>query len=419
MFILRRQRIDINVIGGNSRRPADAGTEASLLGGPLQRCFRGLLAPGYSRPSAFRFPRTALAPQPSTLNPQPSRGITLIELLVVIAIMTMVAAIAIPRMRPMMENRNVRESARGINVFLSQARVRAMETGLPCGVLFERATDLNQPNACTVMRQVEIPPPYGGDTVDTRIIVSLNTIDANGNVVLQAQLSSGAATADLIHVGDLLKIDYQGPLYTISAVSATASGFPLTLTTNVGPGGAVPWTVAASNAVPFLIYRQPLDQSSGVLSAFGSIAPSLQLPRGAAVDLRYSGKNSFAADPLDPTNPILADSFRAETTSDSTPVIVMFSPSGALDRVCYQSTQERVTAPVFLLVGRADRVDTALLPDDNLNNWQDMNNFWLAISPQTGMVTAAEPAAVASGATNPVDASRALAREAQFSKGGR
>jgi len=94
--------------------------------------------------------------------------------------------------------------------------------------------------------------------------------------------------------------------------------------------------------------------------------------------------------------------------TDETPVIVMFAPSGSLDRVYSSYLEEippgsgtkelryegsRVTAPVFLLLGRWDRVAVDLLPDDGLNNYEDLNNFWLAISPQTGTVTVAEPAA--------------------------
>ena len=66
------------------------------------------------------------------------RGFTLIELLVVVVIIMILLGVMIPAMRPAMESRRTREAARGVNVFLSRARIRAMESGLSCGVLFER-----------------------------------------------------------------------------------------------------------------------------------------------------------------------------------------------------------------------------------------------------------------------------------------
>lgn len=375
--------------------------------------------------------------------PARRRGITLIELLVVISIMTMVAAIAIPRMRPMMENRNIRESARAVNVFLSQARVRAMETGRPCGVLFQRDTDLNRPFACTVMRQIEIPPPYGGNSIGSVIRVQYG----GAGVPLKAQVDMSDIPPDgLIRRGDTIQLDYQGPFYQIvddrsdnspsgdpsapagtadpgNDLPADANGFiQFSAGTDSGSPGdgwmdqwlslastsdsASPWATSGWQKVPFKIYRQPSYEGmvSNALGAkaFGSIAPSLQLPRGAVVDLHFSGVGT-------------GTQFGESSPADATPVVVMFSPSGAVAGVvCSQAGQTPVTATVFLLVGRSDRADTTLLPDDDLNNWKDMNNFWLAISPQTGLVTAANPG---TGAT--ADDSRALAREAQMSKGGR
>ncbi|MGQ9915585.1 MAG: prepilin-type N-terminal cleavage/methylation domain-containing protein, partial [Thermogutta sp.] len=44
------------------------------------------------------------------------RGVTLIELLVVITILLLLLAVMIPRLRPMMEQRRMREAARTVSV---------------------------------------------------------------------------------------------------------------------------------------------------------------------------------------------------------------------------------------------------------------------------------------------------------------
>ena len=93
------------------------------------------------------------------------RGVTLVELLVVVGIMLLLAAITIPSMQGLTEGRRVREAARAVNVYFGRARSRAIESGRPCGVMFERLE--RQPNACVVLRQAEVPPPYSGDTWDS------------------------------------------------------------------------------------------------------------------------------------------------------------------------------------------------------------------------------------------------------------
>lgn len=467
------------------------------------------LEPGDSRLSTHNARLSPLAPGPRPLAPGPwplapgpsRRAITLVELLVVITILTLLSAIMLPRMRPMMENRRVREAARGLHVFLTQARIRAMETGRPCGVLFQRANDRNQPNACVVMRQVEIPEPYAGDVEEAVVIAQDWTLNPNtgayhwpGYYVLKVAIRADNQWSDgLVRYGDRMQLNYQGPFYEIfpdpndtpdkdfpvdtdgfiqfsagvptpppPTGDAWADNYVLTLRLPVADAPPSPWppvppppgypevtvgaTVATnwSREVPFKIYRQP---TAG--DAFGSIAPSFQLPRGVAVDLNhagYSGGNLYTVSdpsPATPPNnpPPSYDRFAALYVNasnppggfDTRPVIVMFSPNGSLTAAyhSYYTNDDPInnpvaqyggnvlTAPVFLLVGRWDRV-LETLPDDGLSNWQDLTNFWLAINPQTGLVTVAEPGAVADPTVpDAVSLSRALAREAQISKGGR
>ena len=89
------------------------------------------------------------------------RGVTLIELLVVIMIMLMITAIAIPVLAPSMKNRDVREAARMIDVFINGARTRALQSGHSYGVMIERMP--GQPNGSVTLSYCEQPDAYTGD----------------------------------------------------------------------------------------------------------------------------------------------------------------------------------------------------------------------------------------------------------------
>lgn len=368
------------------------------------------------------------------------RGLTLLELLVVVGIVMLLAVIAIPSVRPLAEGRRVREAARSINVYFGRARSRAVESGRSHGVLFERFDQAR--DASILLRQAEVPPPYSGDVVGAQVWPFIS----GGYVRLRirpAELAPG-----LIRRGDLVQLNFQGPLYRIiddlsdnspsgdpSPPADPGTDFPLRdefndgdpsndvyidftagsvdpatgfstlwLTLEMTRMAGVPWTSMADGPrpVPFQIMRQPTPSGG---------AP-LQLPRGAVVELVASGVgyDVFAPDPRDKPDP----------------VAVMFAPDGSIDAVyCYQLIYDdsgnvvggdyralRPIEPVYFLVGQWDRMVGA---EDGLQNWQDGTNLWVTLSPQTGQVNVAE---VMPEAGNPV-AARELARQMQISKGGR
>ena len=71
-------------------------------------------------------------------NRHSRRAVTLIELLVVVTILMLLAAFTIPAMRPLTEGRRIREAVRAIDVFLTQAKTRAIVIQRPVGVILER-----------------------------------------------------------------------------------------------------------------------------------------------------------------------------------------------------------------------------------------------------------------------------------------
>jgi prepilin-type N-terminal cleavage/methylation domain-containing protein len=89
------------------------------------------------------------------------RGVTLVELLVVIMIMLMITAITIPVIAPSLKNRDVREAARMVDVFINGARTRAKLADRSYGVVLERMP--GQPAGCVNLSYCEQPDSYSGD----------------------------------------------------------------------------------------------------------------------------------------------------------------------------------------------------------------------------------------------------------------
>ena len=343
------------------------------------------------------------------------RGVTLVELLVVIGIMLLLAAIAIPSLRTMTEGRQVREASRAINVFFSAARNRATQSGRPVGVMFERGLNIDggrrDPHACVLLRQAEVPAPYGGDMMNSAVAPFIT----GGYVRLR--LRPGVFANGLISYGDAIQLNKQGPWYTIvddlsdnspageSHPVATDLGtdFPmedflgdgdrtndvyidftdpdgdgvldeywLTLQLDALGGHNVPWPTwsgpplappdAWFNAwVPFQVLRQPVPSATA----------SLQLPRGTVIDLGGSGFDSRLPD-WDTEE--VAHTFEPDAPGDFRPVVVMFWPNGSVERVYYSkriydssdtfwaSVYEgrSVVEPIHLLVGTWDRMPSSV-----------------------------------------------------------
>jgi hypothetical protein len=162
-------------------------------------------------------------------------------------------------------------------------------------------------------------------------------------------------------------------------------------------------------------------------------AAPLQLPTGAVVDLQYCGAGSnylastvwAAATPYSlgqtvqynnngviyvsaqPSNTGHTPSTSAPYTNaywqPLTSVSILFSSTGAVDNVYLNAIQSPVTDPIYLLIGKRARVSNPFVAgngnESTLTNWQDLNNIWVTINPQTGLVNTDSVAAGADVAT--------------------
>jgi prepilin-type N-terminal cleavage/methylation domain-containing protein len=342
------------------------------------------------------------SPIPNPSHPRP-RAFTLIEMLIVVTIMMILVTAAATMMRPATESRRTREAARAINIYLSSARNRAIETGRPCGVMLRHFGTL----ACALdLQQCAGPPAYCGDTDGAAVRVQVTGTTAN-TVTVEATIDpAGTCTSSLIAAGDRIQFNYQGPFYRIITVTpATGNATLLTAVCDISPGQMVPWPTAAPfPTVPYRIVRVPTVNTP----IMGGAQP-LQLPAGAVVDLYGSGIgiNGYWG-----------------TLGTPVDVSILFAPNGSIESVCVGANQpQRITDPIFLLVGRRERIQNAFVASnpnpDTFTNIQDLTNLWIVINPQTGLVATVEVANSGAATTeaDAVAAARFLARDVQSTGG--
>ena len=366
------------------RMSTDYNMRAERCGWPVTSGQRLAKAEGGGRraeqKSEIRYPQS-LIPRPA------SRAFTLIEMLIVVSIMMILVAAGVSVFRPASDSRRIREAARAINVYLSSARNRAMETGRPCGVMLRRLD--SAPSAVLNLDQCEVPPCYTGDTEQS---VATVTYFGSGNAVnatLDAPLPPG-----MVRPNDRIQFNSHGPLYRIMNDPDVPPGNNiLNLTFDNSQGQMVPWPDSTGPQKPpasYRIYRAPVK----------GVATPLQLPASTVIDLGASG----------------TDVVPFGNTAD---VTIVFAPNGSVLWYYGPAGETLVTDPIFLLVGKRERVgNTAQLPptsanEANWSNWQDLDNIWIVINPQTGLVTTGE---VAVG--DNIIAARQFAQDAQ-SMGGK
>lgn len=284
---------------------------------------------------------------------RPRRGVTLIELLVVITLMLLVSAMTLPQIRPMMENRRVRDSARTVYLMLSGAKCQAMANGRMAGIMIDR--DTKEPRLGRVLTRVESPPAYGGD-----IISSVAKVTSSGNGVFQLAFDP-SISAQLVQAGDEIQLNHQGAWYRIQTIADGSA--TIALKTENNPGQCPPWLLT-SGSVPFKIIRQPMKSSS----------PPLLLQPPAVIDLSFSGTEEGGGN-------------AGATWGDGTgPVTIVFASSGAVERVYYNKTSAQPNGWVFLMVGKRANIG------GDKTNLEDLSSVWVAINCQSGALSVGDAA---------------------------
>jgi len=239
-----------------------------------------------------------------------TQAFTLVELLVVITILVLLAAIAIPQLRAVNKERNIRETSRVVASLFAQASQRAQRDGV-AGVLMRRNPNfvsLGVEYAVTEMSLLRRVPDYSGDNFATAATATAFGAGATSftTVPFSVRIPKPIDQDDVqvIQVQDLISFNNSTAQYQITAINEVApDGVPfLDLTLNNGglpavtgapetatslPDPSVGITAYAfdgvsmtfTSGVPFVVQRSPRILRSSTLT----------LPDGFIVDLRFSG----------------------------------------------------------------------------------------------------------------------------------
>jgi prepilin-type N-terminal cleavage/methylation domain-containing protein len=336
-------------------------------------------------------------PPARLLTPPARLGFTLVEMLVVIIIVLAVTALAIGVAMPDLGQKRLREAARQVSAFVQGAKARASETGRGVAVILE--PDLGERRMVRTLKYADVPAPYAGDSLKSYAIIQDKFPAPPGSglgetalVQLPADVGWVGASEplDLIHPGDMIRFNFQGHSYAIIAVSADRNN-PANSTLMIRASGS---TGAGSTSVVVQPIGLPMAYQVTRLPVPSAVV-DLELPESVVIDLSVSGPEGSIFPPA----------------TQGKPIIIVFSPGGALNEYHIPPLCVPATGPMYLMVGRREQVEVPP-PSGNVGDFQTL---WVAINNQTGLVTSVENAGPGSGGNFQqwVDASRDFARKAQ------
>lgn len=322
-------------------------------------------------------------------------GMTLPELLIVVAIIGLLAVTVLPALSTTTEARRTREAARIVGGYCARAQGSAIGKSQWSGLLLQ--TTSNASMVVSQLRLASVPRPYSGAIPNARLAVQLGpdpinastcavlpesacpTINASPSASPQEISDLGSSSVN-VHPQDLIRFGGEGSTYEIVVSSSTA----IVVRMRDGGGGPSagfstgnhPWPALTPAAHTFEIFRQPV--ATGL---------PFEIPNNRVIDMGWSGYG--------PSDDVTAASYQRFNVPGQT-VSILFDATGRV-RLMMKGTGRVVPLhPVYLLVGRADRVgntfaSTLSTQDDSIGvNWQYTDSWWIAIEPLTGVVRSAE-----------------------------
>lgn len=323
------------------------------------------------------------------------RGMTLSELLIVVAIIGLLAVTVLPALGTTTDSRRTREAARLVSGYCARAQGAAIGQADLTGLMI---TPSGSTSLASEMRLARVPPPYTGAVFNAKLAVQSGTFPFNSGTCValpesacptlnatpaSSPLEIEDIATNLVNVQpqDTIRFDGEGAVYEIvarspggitfrnrdSAASANA-GFA---TTNQ------PWPAATPATHTFEIFRKPVPKGQ-----------PFDIPNKRVIDLGWSGYG--------PSNDVSAANYTSLLSTPGQTVSVLFDATGRMRLIMRGTARVTPQHPVYLLVGRPDRVGNAPVSslssnDDSIGaNWQYPDSWWIAIDPLTGSVRSAE-----------------------------
>ncbi len=297
------------------------------------------------------------------------------------------------------------------------------------GVWIERAgheadDQLNHWYTSYKLYLAEQPPSYTGDIFDARVVLRAGTgpiwyafyqypedpsVQLNCCSTLVPSIANGTPQAS---PGDLIQFEGRGPTYVITGIDNFKIQFRVddllqdrAVQRFFRSPPSAQERPSFQPGVRFEIFRRPVKTAG----------TPLEMPRNTGIDLSLSGYDAPFQSPYQTSYPNLIPNWSGYPTrfreiSPEYDIVIMFSPTGGVDRVHYISHEivnpafwEKPQGTISLLLARDDQIGRDAL--NNLNvindhitnvngtlgerNLRDQDNLWLMISTQTGRVLTA------------------------------
>jgi Tfp pilus assembly protein FimT len=358
--------------------------------------------------------------------PKNRDGLTLVELMIVMALMIILASISLGAMKTLLRGQKVAQAAISVRQYLQNAQMRAVGSGRPVAVFFDRVNmngESGSPTpsnySSTRIQFGEVFPPYTGDVENTvgkltgsnyATAVVFEPLGANAVANVAAGFGSvnGANLfGGFINVGDVIEFDDCEARFTInSMVPNLPSVGSITVNfENPRISRQLPLKSGATIFKRFRIYRQPTRSFVG----------SIVLPRNTCVDFSLSGlglaDSGIGGGTFHLSNP--PDFGATVNPGDFSRIGIVFYSDGKIAYILDENTKantniraKRVfieaTSMIYLLVGRSDQVLPGF-PTSNLktaalqhpeygaselpkSNLVDPENIWITCNPATGEI---------------------------------
>jgi len=356
--------------------------------------------------------------------------LTLIELLIVIVILTTLVGGVIPILSPNNDVRKIRTAARGLQGYINSAQAEAARTGRPQGITFRESAA--ETGVALEVLGLEVPPPFAGfstasavrieqqeNTTTLRVqFILADTLDPTVNPPME--YAADALPPKFIRYRDRIVINgieyrfietgydpdtffYDNPPANILVEQVNPSEQTLAFVTGyAGSFGSGQTFLTAPTR--YQIFRAPTN----------SAAEPFQLPAGIVIDMQASVVEGAATDGWPTASSLYTDRKTVPpplpTPIDS--VGILFSPTGAVDRLLFNGVEYPSAAKIAIMLGRIENggiePNATKFPwviDDPNNkeevqdareavNWLNLDSRLLSIAARSGRVVVSETAFV-------------------------